>query len=620
MGYGALTGAHLAALPTLLQTGAERAPFVWQATPYAPLAFAAAVVAVTFAVVMWRAGRGPGTLPLVTLALGAAWWSSLYGLELASATLPGKLLFGRLSYLGIVVVPVSWFVFALAYTGRGARLTPTVVAALLAPAAIAAALPWTSSSTDVFWAATSLVVTESGTLLAVEYGPAFWLWSAYGYTLLAGGTVLLLWSVPFDTRLFRVQTALLLVGVAAPWLANATYLFRLFGPGTLDVTPVGFVVSALALGGGLRRYRFLDVHPAVREFARNELVERMAEPVIVLTAEGRIVDLNRSARRVLGVDADDVVGAPLDATAPELAAAIEHVDRDPVDFTTGSPPHHYEVRVSPLREGHSGTVGQLVTLRDVTERRRRERQLAVLNRVLRHDLRNDIAAIRASASLLAEEGDDIDRETFRTIIAEKAAEMEELVRTVREVEQTLDEGGPTLDDVDIVRVIDEQVDAARHAYPDAVVETDHPPSEHVRSTDLVSSVVDNLVENAVEHNDTDEPHVRVSVRRVVENGTPQVEVRVADNGPGIPNLDRKILIGADGARLEDASGLGLWLINWIVTASGGEVRYEPNEPRGSVVVLRLPAADGEREDGDGGDRPDFDVEPARQSAGATSPG
>jgi signal transduction histidine kinase len=567
-------------------TGVDGGSIVWQATPYAPVAFAAALVAVVFAVTMWRSRRGPGTTPLVALALGAAWWSLLYGLELASTTLAAKLLFGRLSYLGIVVVPVAWIAFAVAYTGRGYRLTPTTVGVLSAPAVLAAALPWTSGSTDLFWATTSLVTGGSGVLLALEYGPAFWLWSAYAYSLLAGGTVLLLWSVPLDTRLFRAQTLLLVVGVAAPWLANVTYLFRLLGPETLDLTPLGFVVSALALGSGLKRYELLDVHPAVRAFAREALVERMDEPVVVLTAEGKVVDLNRSARAVLGIPPTDGVGDPLAESAPDLAADIE-LDDDDADFTTGSPPRHYEVRASPIQGEPGGTVGRLVTLRDVTERRRRERQLAVLNRVLRHDLRNDIAAIRTGAKILT---DDPGNEQFVSIVARKAAEMSDLIETIGEVEDSLEAGGPTVTELDLVQVIDDRVEVARHAYPDATVDTDHPASARVETTSLVSSVLDNLIENAVEHNDADEPHVRVSVTRVRADEQPYVEVRVADDGPEIPAHDRQALVRGDEASLERASGLGLWLVNWLVTESGGEVDYEPNEPRGNVVVLRFPTA------------------------------
>jgi signal transduction histidine kinase len=569
----------------------------WQVTPYVTAALLAGAVAVVFAARLWWRDRRPGSLALVTLAVGAALWSFFYGLELASQAFATKLLLSRLSYLGIVLVPPAWFAFALAYTGHGDRLTPRTVGLLLLPPVIVAVLPWTSETNDLFWASTALVTSESTPMLALEYGPLFWAWVTYGYALLAGGTVLLLWSMPGGIRLFRAQTLLLLVGVLAPWVANLVYLSRLFGPTMLDVTPFGFVVSALALGGGFLRYQLLEVHPATRAVARDELIDRMAAGVVVLNDDGRIVDLNRSAEAVLDVVRGDVVGDPLTATAPELAAAVADAGGEAVvEFATGEPTRHYEVRVSPLRRGRTGDVGRLVTLSDVTERRRRERHLAVLNRVLRHDLRNDVSVIQGSAKLLE---DDPGNEKYAALIADQAAEMLTLLRTVQEVEHALDAGRPSLTEVDVVRVVDEQVAAARQAHPEATVETDLPVDAWVHTTDLVSSAVDNLVENAIEHSDRERPHVRVTVSRLTEEDGRYVEVRVADDGPGIPEADRKVLLGGDSVSLADASGLGLWLVNWIVTESGGEVRYEANDPRGSIVVVRFRRAEdaaAERDD------------------------
>jgi signal transduction histidine kinase len=114
--------------------------------------------------------------------------------------------------------------------------------------------------------------------------------------------------------------------------------------------------------------------------------------------------------------------------------------------------------------------------------------------------------------------------------------------------------------------------------------------------DLLPSAVDNLVENAIEHNDRERPHVQVTVERATTDGVSHVEIRVADDGPGIPDTDRRLLVGDPDARLEEATGLGLWLVNWIVTESGGSVSYAPNEPRGSVVTVRLPT-EGDGDDG-----------------------
>jgi signal transduction histidine kinase len=237
----------------------------------------------------------------------------------------------------------------------------------------------------------------------------------------------------------------------------------------------------------------------------------------------------------------------------------------------------------------------------VTERRRREQEVAVLNRVLRHDLRNDVAVIENYATLLER---DPGNEGSVARIADRAGEMRELVETVRQVERHLDANEPTLSAVDIARVVDERTTALARAHPEATVETDVPSGTWVRATELIGSAVDNLVENAVEHNDADTPRVSVSVERVTVDGDRYVDVTVADNGPPLADADRAVLVGEEPT-LEGASGLGLWLVNWIVAESGGTVRHELADPRGNVVTLRLRAPAGEQyhEQGREADRP-----------------
>jgi PAS domain S-box-containing protein len=551
--------------------------------------FLPAVLAIGVVVALRRRHDSPGARALSVLAFGAGLWSFFYALELASRTLAGTLFFGRLSYLGIVVVPPAWLVFALVYTGRGdwfgrGRLL------LVAPSVAMLALAWTTPATGLVWRSYDLVATAglATPVLAVEYGPAFWAWTAYAYLLTAAGTVLLVLSVG-TARLFRAQTVALLCAVAAPWLGNAAFLT---GVSPLDLTPVGFVASALVLGGGFRRYSLLDVHPVTGGLARAELVERLPDAVVAVDSRGRVVDLNPSGEAVLDTTLDEAVGTPLATVAPSLAAVLDADATDgaaaakTTDYVAPETGRSYEVRVSSLRTDRSA--GRLVTLRDVTERRRREREVAVLNRVLRHDLRNDVVVIENYVSLLER---DPGNEEYVAGLARRAAEMRELVETVREVERHLDAEGPTRSTVDLVRIVRERTAAVARAHPEAAVETDLPADAWVRALNLIGSAVDNLVENAVEHNDADRPTVRVSVDRVAVDGARYVELTVVDDGPPISEADRAVLVGRDPS-LDDASGLGLWLVNWIVTDSGGTVTYKPNGPRGNVVRLRLRTPDG----------------------------
>ena len=583
----------------------------FEPTPYVVPVVIAAVLAVGVAVAVRRRRDRPGSASLTALGLGAGWWSACYALELASPTLAGALLFGRLAYLGIVVVPVTWFTFALAYTGRGDLLSRGRLAALAAPAASTVALAWTTRSTGLVWASADLVPAADGSLavLSVTYGPAFWLWTAYAYALTGAGTLLLVASAA-TARLFRRQTAALVAGVSAPWLGNLAFVAGVFA---VDLTPVGFAVSAVVLGGGLYRYHLLDVHPITGGIARAELVERLPEVVVAVDDRGRVVDLNPSAESILGTTLNDAVGAELRAVAPSLADLVDGTDPGgdpPADYVVSEPRRHYEVRVSTLRDDR--TAGRLLTLRDVTERRRREQEVAVLNRVLRHDLRNDVAVIENYAALLER---DPGNEEYVAGLAARAAEMRELVETVRGVERHLDADEPTLSTLNVARVVRERTAALARTHPEVTVETDLPADAWVRALDLVGSAVDNLVENAVEHNDAAEPRLSVSVDRVTVDGERYVDVRVADDGPPIPDADRDVLVGRESS-LDGASGLGLWLVHWIATESGGTVTHESTE-RGNVVTLRLRARTDERYHADGPD--EVPVEPTASSGRVDPP-
>ncbi|ESP89966.1 signal-transducing histidine kinase [Candidatus Halobonum tyrrellensis G22] len=101
---------------------------------------------------------------------------------------------------------------------------------------------------------------------------------------------------------------------------------------------------------------------------------------------------------------------------------------------------------------------------------------------------------------------------------------------------------------------------------------------------MLGSVFRNLLNNAVQHNDADDPLVVVDVGLDGD----RVTVRVADNGPGVPD-DRKMEVFGKNEKGIDSSGtgVGLYLVHTLVSEYGGSVRIEDNDPRGAVFVVRL---------------------------------
>lgn len=231
-------------------------------------------------------------------------------------------------------------------------------------------------------------------------------------------------------------------------------------------------------------------------------------------------------------------------------------------------------------------VGSVVSLRRYqTELRTLHQRNSVMNRVLRHNIRNDVNVIQAHAALLGAETDDGREHT--DVIERKARDILSLSAAARDVD-AMAKGGDHAS-VDLAALVEDYVDHAADRFPAAAVTAAVPPTCPVATDPVVRSVIDNLVENAVQHNDGD-AEVVVELDRV-DDGT--VELRVRDDGPGIPRDQFEVLFADGEAHNAHGSGLGLWLVKWFVDRHDGTLRLEQNEPRGSVVCLELPVADAE---------------------------
>ena len=212
---------------------------------------------------------------------------------------------------------------------------------------------------------------------------------------------------------------------------------------------------------------------------------------------------------------------------------------------------------------------------DVHEARTVADALAFVNRFIRHDLRNDLSAIRGHADLLAEERPAGDGADSADIIGAKADEAMTRIETSGTVAETLVDD-PDFERIDLVAVVAEIADGVESTYT-VPVSTDLPEEATVVANAGVRSVVDNLIENAVEHNDADDPRVHVAVTRTDET----VRLTVRDDGPGLSEAKRESL-------LEDGLDGGLGLVRTLVDRYGGELSIEDNQPRGAIFVAEFP--------------------------------
>mgnify|MGYP000129702976 CR=1 FL=1 len=230
--------------------------------------------------------------------------------------------------------------------------------------------------------------------------------------------------------------------------------------------------------------------------------------------------------------------------------------------------------------------------RDVTERKEYEQELEeqrdnleTLNQVLHHDVRNDLQLVTAYADLLIEECEDDGLKKYIATIRDSADHAVELTETTREIADVMLSTTQEERQVNLRAALDKEVSAVQSSYPDAAVTYDTAiPSVAIEATDMLSAVFRNLLTNAIQHND--KPLAEVTVSAAEQDDV--VTIRIADNGPGIPDDQKDAIFGKCERNLESAgTGMGLYLVETLVTSFGGDVWVEDNDPEGSVFVVEL---------------------------------
>ena len=232
----------------------------------------------------------------------------------------------------------------------------------------------------------------------------------------------------------------------------------------------------------------------------------------------------------------------------------------------------------------NGTVQAFVAIHnDITDHRLREQQLAVFHRVLRHNLRNKGTAIMGHATLLADslstdelcEHVDAIEENLESLldIGEKAHYVRQILADTLEehAERTL----PT--------VLERIVAQVASTYPEAEITLEGDRSESLQIDAKVVPAFQELVENAAKHAGESDPHVTITLTATDTVAT----VSIADNGPGIPKQDRRVIEMGTEDQLEHGSGLGLWFAYWLFNYVGGNIDICVNGT-GTTVTATTP--------------------------------
>jgi PAS domain S-box-containing protein len=209
--------------------------------------------------------------------------------------------------------------------------------------------------------------------------------------------------------------------------------------------------------------------------------------------------------------------------------------------------------------------------------------LRIVNKIVRHDIRNDLQLISAYADRLANRTDEFEEPQKISKCVTNAVEVTE---TARDVTDMVLQAGQPDEFVNLNNILPQQIKNINNSYPRSQIETrGQIPNIDVVGSDMLESVFRNLLSNAIQHNTKEVPEVTVSVSQTASDAI----IEIADNGPGIPDRHKEAMFEEGNSGLEsDGTGLGLYLVKKVVGRNNGRVEVVDNEPEGSVFVVKLP--------------------------------
>lgn len=341
----------------------------------------------------------------------------------------------------------------------------------------------------------------------------------------------------------------------------------------------------------------VEVEERLRESEERyrSLFSSIRDAILVADTDRQIIDCNPAFTELFGYDLGEIRGKPThyiyenEEEYRRLGSELADRERESNFFVTidyqrkSGETFPGETNVFYLLDENDNIKGFVGLIRDISRRVQREQQLKVIDRILRHNLRNDLNIIMGNTELIRlKTNGDIAKPT--KTIESTCNELINLADKERKIVELLS-GESKQTEINLEEVCADVADSTQTLSPDTTVKISCTPNLHISAVTNFRDALEELLDNAAKH--FDKPEKVISIETIEKNGT--VTINVSDNGPGLPEEDVKVLLGTENLDpLSHGSGLGLWLVNLIVTRSNGSVAYETNSEGGSTVKLTLP--------------------------------
>lgn len=563
----------------------------------------------------YRRRSNPGARTLFLLALANKVWLIGYALELTTSDRSFLLLVAKIEYIGILSIPPLWLLFAIYFTNAQRHFDERILILLWVLPITSLIIVWTNEYHLLVWR--SIDITRDGqfSLFIPHYGPWFWSVIAYSYLCTVSSIILLaraLWRSP---PVYRPQMTLLVAVAMLPTLSNFVSVVDIGPWSNLDLTPITLTISAALMTYGFSRLRLLDLVP----IARDAIIERMYDAVLVLDVQNRVVDANPAALYSIGKTSNAVLGLAvtdvLKDWATIIAPALDSSEKI-MEFSELQDQYHewINLRVRSIRDQNGNLQGRFVIWYNITQLKLSQIQLAeardaaqAANQAksaflanMSHELRTPLNAILGYSQLLQlapSQADPKSVETDLRAMQSAGNHLLDLIDSVLSLSK-IETGDESIrpEWLNIAELIDEICETNRALIErnGNVLISSCDPSLDLLWADKLKTrqIVFNLLSNAAKF--THNGHIELRVLRMQRNQRDWVLFEVSDTGVGIAPEQISNLFepfhqaDVSTTRKYGGSGLGLAISRNYTKMMDGDIYISSIPQKGTCCSVYLP--------------------------------
>jgi len=324
-------------------------------------------------------------------------WMLFYSLELSSKEISFKILMAKVEYIGITIVPVTFFILVLYFSGYTNWTQIKKYFFLTIIPLVTLGLVISNEKHNLIWKEIVLEYHGRFNFLSIKYGNWFWVNASFSYLLLIISYVILIKTSIGKIKIFKFQAISMITALTVSWVANILYILRLLPWDNFDITPITLIISSLVLIYGFKYLKIGDIVPVRFE----PKVDNERDAALIIDNKDRLIYMNKLGHELFNLIDNNFIGKNLEDIWPDYPKFSSNNSKDIYEkdyaiFYKDSKELIYNVQINSIVNNKKTLIYKACILRDITDKVNAEEALKLSEEKFRSIFENSLDGIYLS--------------------------------------------------------------------------------------------------------------------------------------------------------------------------------------------------------------------------------